>query len=229
MTLETLLNYKNFYGRRTGKRLSKTLRSSLDTVLPTICFTVGEEDINPANLFDKPYTKYALEIGFGQGDNLLNQAINNPDTGYLGVDLFMNGLANITHQTAKKNLPNIRLGGLDGRVVLEKMAPASLHQIFVLFSDPWPKNKQHKRRMITADFIKLAATKLVPNGQLILASDHPDYKLWIAKEIEKQSVLKTIKIYDTAIERPAFIEMTKYEIRGLRLGDTALYFVLDKN
>lgn len=222
-----MLDYRNFYGRRQGKRLSTRLRKSLEEDLPKICFELQDgEVLDPATLFDKKITSYALEIGFGQGDNLLNQAASNPDRGYIGVDLFMNGLAHISAETTERKLNNIKLAGLDGRAVLEAMKPKSLAQIFVLFADPWPKKRHHKRRMITPEFIEAAAQKLAPGGQLILASDHPDYKVWIGEQIEMQKALKLEKVYDTAHERPDFIEVTKYERRGLRLGDTALYFIL---
>lgn len=197
--------------------------------MPKICFELQDDKVlDPSALFDDKVASYALEIGFGQGDNLINQATHNPARGYIGVDLFMNGLAHISAEATELGLSNIRLGAIDGRLVLAALKPASLTQIFVLFADPWPKKRHHKRRIITPDFIELAAQKLTPEGQLIIASDHPGYKVWIGEQIERQKALKLEKIYDTAQERPDFIQETKYEKRGLRLGDTALYFMLKK-
>lgn len=224
-----LLDYRNFYGRRQGKKLSGRLQKSLDENLPKIYLALEDEQVlDPAAVFDAKVSSYALEIGFGLGDNLLNQAIRMPNRGYIGVDLFMNGLAKIAAEAEEKLLTNIRLIGRDGRAVLEAMKPASLSQIFILFADPWPKRRHFKRRIITSELIERAAQKLTPGGELILASDHPDYKVWIAKQIENQQALELEKVYDTAIERPDFIEVTKYESRGLQLGDTALYFRLKK-
>jgi tRNA (guanine-N7-)-methyltransferase len=117
-----------------------------------------------------------LEIGMGNGLALLERAKANPDGFYIGSEIYLNGLEVLARELEKKDAPeNVRLLAEDGREVLERVPAGSLRRVLVLFPDPWPKAKHHKRRIVQAGLLDGAAKALQPGGELWVVTDWPSY------------------------------------------------------
>lgn len=217
----------HFYGRRLGRPLRNLKRELVSDLLPQLHIHMDMPDsFHPKDFFEKPYPSYALEIGFGGGENLCHQAQENPEIGFIGLDPFMNGVASLLQHIHENNISNIRLAPLDARPFLNKLENNSLNRIFVLFLDPWPKKRHHKRRLVTSSFIEQCAQKLTPDGELILATDHKDYENWMREAIANQKSLQLAKEFNTEESRPDFIPRTRYESKALEQNRFATYFSL---
>ncbi|MBU6339330.1 MAG: tRNA (guanosine(46)-N7)-methyltransferase TrmB [Rickettsiales bacterium] len=124
-----------------------------------------------------------LEIGFGFGDFLFNQAKNNPDTLFIGAEPHLNGIVNLLSKLEAEPLKNIRIFKHDIRVLLEKLPDEFFDEIYILFPDPWPKSKHFKRRLINSNFLDFLSKKIKKHGKLTIATDHDSYKTWILSAI----------------------------------------------
>ena len=134
----------------------------------------------PAEPFDPsslaPETRETwLEIGFGGGEHLAAQAKANPDVLLLGAEPFLNGVASTLRHVDAMELTNVRLHAGDARDLLAALPDASVSRLFLLFPDPWPKTRHHKRRLVSSDFAAEAARVLAPGGLLRFATDWADY------------------------------------------------------
>ncbi|MEM1105699.1 MAG: tRNA (guanosine(46)-N7)-methyltransferase TrmB [Pseudomonadota bacterium] len=116
-----------------------------------------------------------LEIGFGGGEHLVHQALANRDVGLIGCEPFVDGMAKALSAIDGQGAANIRLHMDDARPVLAGLAPGSLERVFLLFPDPWPKVRQHKRRLVQPGFLDLLAAALAPGGQVRFATDVRSY------------------------------------------------------
>ncbi len=135
--------------------------------------------LDPKKLFPAVPTTMALEIGFGGGEHLAYQAHNRPDAGFLGVEPYVNGVASLLHHIEERRIANVRIFQDDARLLLNALTDDSLDQAFILFPDPWPKSRHHKRRVINSTTIRGLADKLKSGGELRIATDHPGYLHWI--------------------------------------------------
>ncbi len=125
---------------------------------------------------EKPAPPLVVEIGSGTGDVLLDAARRHPDTAYLGIEVYLPGVATTLIRAAREHLTNVRLLSAEALAVLRSALPeASVAQLWVFFPDPWPKVRHHKRRLVGAAFLDAAARVLRPAGVLRLATDWDDY------------------------------------------------------
>ena len=97
------------------------------------------------------FDRYVLEIGFGASEHLIGQAKANPDTGFLGIEPFLNGVAKALRGIEEHSLSNVRVKRSDARDELSRMPDASFDTVFLLFPDPWPKARHAKRRFVQPD------------------------------------------------------------------------------
>jgi tRNA (guanine-N7-)-methyltransferase len=119
-----------------------------------------------------------VEIGSGTGDAVVQAALSRPGTNFLAVEVYATGLAATVTKIVRHNLTNVRLVHADAVQVLEHMlGPESIAELWIFFSDPWHKNRHHKRRLVNRAFAELAASRLVPGGTLRLATDWADYAI----------------------------------------------------
>ena len=132
--------------------------------------------------FDGVKQDYALEIGFGGGEHLAARAKAAPDIGFIGCEPFLNGVAKlllaIIEASEADNLRNIIVHDDDARDVLDALPDASLGTIYLLYPDPWPKKRHHKRRFISAANLQQIFRVLRPGGAFLVASDIADYLNW---------------------------------------------------
>ncbi|OED45682.1 tRNA (guanosine(46)-N7)-methyltransferase TrmB [Rickettsiales bacterium (ex Bugula neritina AB1)] len=127
------------------------------------------------NLPSLDFKNYHLEIGFGNGEMLLNNSILNKEICYLGVDVYKNGINKVLKGIEKNQLKNLYIYEMDVRELLEKISEKFFSQIYIFFPDPWPKKKQKKRRLINESFAKILDKKLKISGKILFSSDHKDY------------------------------------------------------
>ncbi len=119
-----------------------------------------------------------LEIGFGGGEHLVAQAMAHPEQRFIGVEPFLNGVGSCLRHIEESGITNVRIHMGDARDVLTRLPDASLDRIYILFPDPWPKTRHHKRRLIQTDFIAALARVLKPGGEVRYATDWAHYAAW---------------------------------------------------
>lgn len=166
----------HFYGRRKGRPLRSKRLQSLEQdqlIIPELSAVT-----HPRDLFDKPYKSYALEIGFGNGEHVVQQAVRDTETGFIGCEAFMNGVTACLMDAQQRNANNVRIWPDDALLLLPKIQPESLNTIYLLFSDPWPKTKHHKRRFVQKETAALMAGLLVRGGMLRIATDDHNLAQW---------------------------------------------------
>lgn len=204
---------RTLHGRRRGKKLRAGQQSLLDTLLPRLAVTLPaapivtpEGDvaesavkIDLARLFggSLPPGGIWLEVGFGAGEHLAWQAERNPDTGLIGCEPFVNGLAKCLAHVERSGVTNIRLFNDDARFVMAALPPGSLSRVFVLFPDPWPKTRHHKRRFVQRRNLDTLARLMRSGAELRLATDDPSYLPWMVEHA------CTHPAFEWLAERPA--------------------------
>ena len=126
-----------------------------------------------------------LEIGFGGGEHLVAQATAHPNTRFIGVEPFLNGVASCLRHIEEANAQNIRLHNGDARDVIARLPDASLDRVYILFPDPWPKARHHKRRLIQAEFLDELARVMKPGAELRFATDWANYASWTLEQVTR--------------------------------------------
>jgi len=168
-----------FFGRRRGKRLRPQQLAAIETLLPKLKLNLAAaapDDIRL--LFDRPVGDVRLEIGFGGGEHLLAQLKRHPDTGFLGVEPFVNGMAKLISALEGTLPPNLRLHDDDATQLLDWLPSASLSGIDLFYPDPWPKKRHWKRRFVNRANLDRFARVLKPGGRFRFASDIDSYVNW---------------------------------------------------
>jgi tRNA (guanine-N7-)-methyltransferase len=175
----------NSFGRRRGRKLRAGRAALLDSLLPRLRIALDADDapIAPATLFATTPQAVWLEIGFGAGEHLAWQAEHHPALGLIGCEPYVNGVVALLARVAALGLDNIRIWPDDARHLLARLAPASIARAFILFPDPWPKARHHKRRLIQTPFLDALARVLAPGAELRVASDDRDYLDWILARV----------------------------------------------
>ena len=165
-----------------------------------------------------------LEIGSGMGEATAQIALNNLDTGYVAVEMHKPGLAALLLLIMEKQISNIKMIREDATYLLANFIPdGSLDGIHLLFPDPWPKNRQHKRRIVQDDFIELIARKLKPKAFIHIATDWQPYAQWIKTKFDNNS-----QFSGGIVARPSWRVLSKFEGQGLRKGHTVTDFRYEK-
>ncbi len=163
------------------------------------------------------YARSVLEIGFGMGQATAHIAALMPDTLFIGCEVHEAGVGALLKLIGELQLTNLRIVRHDAVEVLHRMIAAeSLDGIHIFFPDPWPKKRHHKRRLIQPEFVRHLATRLRPGGYLHLATDWQPYAEQMLAVLRAQPLLaNTAPDY---APRPDYRPLTKFELRGLRLG-----------
>jgi tRNA (guanine-N7-)-methyltransferase len=168
-----------FFGRRKGKPLRERQAQHLETLLPELKVDLSAPA--PADLTtlyeDKP-ARIRLEIGFGGGEHLIHRALEEKDTGFIGVEPFVNSMAKLVGSIEETGARNIRLYDDDATVLLDWLPAASVDHIDLLYPDPWPKKKHWKRRFVSRVNLDRFARVLKPGGRFCFASDIDTYVNW---------------------------------------------------
>ncbi len=217
------------FGRKQGHRLSGPRLELLETVLPGLAVRLpaGEPAgaLDPKALFDVRVADVWLEIGFGAGHHLADQAQRHPAIGFIGAEPFVNGVAALVARTSQAGLRNVRVFQDDVRPLLAHVAEASLGRVFVLFPDPWPKARHHKRRLISRDTLDLLARVMADGAELRFASDHAEYAGWaLARAIAHPAFMWTAERASDWRTRPEGSIETRYEAKARAAGRQPFFF-----
>ena len=160
-----------------------------------------------------------LEIGFGNGEQLLWAAQHEQDKNFVGIEVHRPGVGRLMNALALHNVDNVRLYNHDAVELLDRaIAPASLTEARIYFPDPWPKKRQHKRRLIQPDFSELLAARVATSGRLHLATDWADYAQQMLAVLDHSTQWRNLAGAAQFVARPAWRTETHFERRGRKLG-----------
>ena len=183
-----------------------------------------KSELNLNQIFPEK-TKVIMEIGSGMGEATAQIAKANPEVGYVAVEMHSPGLAALLILITQMELENIRLIREDATYLLANHIPDnSLDGIHLLFPDPWPKNRQHKRRIVQSEFIEMVGRKLKPGGFIHIATDWQPYADWIKVRFDKSGCFS-----GGVVDRPSWRVLSKFEGQGLRKGHQVTDFKYTKN
>lgn len=211
---------RRVYGRRRGRPLRQGRLQLKDRLLPRLAIALPERGpLDPAALFSPGPAAVWLEIGFGAGEHLAAQAELHPDIGMIGCEVFENGVARLVAEIARRDLRNIRIYPDDARALLDALAPASLGRVFILFPDPWPKQRHHKRRLVAPATLDRLAILMMPGAELLLASDDHDYVAWMLEHATAHPAFRWLaRCPGDWRERPPDWPPTRYEEKARAAG-----------
>jgi tRNA (guanine-N7-)-methyltransferase len=218
--------HRRIYGRRRGRPLRAGRQQAVENLLPelAIALPAGDGMVDPGAVFWPPPTAIWLEIGFGAGEHLADQAERNPDIGFIGVEVFENGVARLIGEIAHRGLRNIRIFADDARLLLDRLPPSSLARVFILFPDPWPKLRHHKRRLVATTTLDRLAVLMPPAAELRLATDDRSYLAWMLEHLTAHPAFTWIaRRPDDWRKRPADWPATRYEGKALAAGRTPAF------
>ncbi len=199
-------------------RITPAQQRALATLWPKYGVEYAEQPLALRALFgrDAPVT---LEIGFGNGENLAALARANPARNYLGIEVHRPGVGRLLLALEAQQLGNVRLICHDAVEVLERqIEPGSLAEILILFPDPWPKKRHHKRRLVQTPFVALLTRALAAGGVVRLATDWQPYALEMLALLGAAPQLINLDPGGAFVARPAERPPTRFEQRGARLG-----------
>lgn len=170
-----------------------------------------------------------LEIGFGNGGQLLHSALVDVDKNFIGVEVHRPGVGRLMNGLAEANADNVRIYQHDAVDVLRnEIAAGALAEVRIYFPDPWHKKRHHKRRLVQPDFLALLASRIVPGGRLHLATDWADYAEHMQQVLADSPQWRLDGRHADAGERPVWRIETHFERRGLRLGHGVWDFVHER-
>lgn len=223
------LRDRRLYGRRKGRPLRDKLERLVAERLPDYAFALPEDGspLDPRTLFAQRPERIWLEIGFGGGEHLAWQAAQNPGVGLIGSEIFLNGIATALRAIEEQGLRNVRLYPDDARPLLEHLTEASLDRVFILFPDPWPKARHHKRRLVNDETLDQLARLLRPGGELRLATDDEDYLAWMLDHLwrHRADFRWTAKTAGDWRRRPPDWPETRYEAKAKDAGRPGTYLI----
>ncbi len=216
---------RRLFGRRKGRPLRPQRQNLLDTLLHEL--TIDVEEIGLCKNLGR---ELCIEIGFGSGEHLIWQAQNNSKNFFIGSEVYINGISRLLLDINEKSLKNIRLWIDDGRLLLEALPNESVDVIYILFPDPWPKTRHHKRRIIGPSTVYELARVLKPGGILRTATDVSEYKTWMLQHILNcgEFSWEARRPIDW-LERPIDWPVTRYEIKALGSNRNCAYFSFKRN
>ena len=224
----SLRPHRNFYGRLKGKALKDSQKRYLEEDLAALSPGSVSWQSNPDRV---PLDLNAvfggrpvwLEIGFGGGEHLVHQARANSDIGIIGAEPYINGVAMLLGKIRRAGVSNLAVHPGDARDLMDVLPPASIARAFLLYPDPWPKARHHRRRFVTPEHLGPLARVLQPGAMLRVATDIPDYVRQTLEEVPGQG-------FEWLAKRPADWRepwdvwlSTRYAQKALREGRVPHY------
>jgi tRNA (guanine-N7-)-methyltransferase len=205
------------YVLRSG-RTTPAQERAIERLWPRYGLEFAPAPLDFAQVFGRSAPR-VLEIGFGDGDTLVEQAAAAPDTDWIGVEVHRPGIGHCLLRAEALGIGNLRVIAHDAVEVLERQVPAgSLDRINLYFPDPWPKKRHHKRRLVQPAFLALAAAALEEGGTLRIATDWSNYAEHIDDAIAASARFTVAERREHAGDRPLDRPVTRFERRGLRHG-----------
>lgn len=202
-----------FYGRRKGHALRRHHSALMDDLLPRL-------RVNLADPLAGLAAPRWLEIGFGGGEHLAHQASLHPGVNFIGAEPFVNGVAKLLALIEARGLTNIRIHDGDARDLIDSLPASSLARIYLLYPDPWPKARHHKRRLVSSQTLREFHRILQPGGSFLFASDIDDYVAWTRDHVAAHGGFR--EEGDPSRPFADWIE-TRYEAKARREGRPTAY------
>ncbi|MFL6797177.1 MAG: tRNA (guanosine(46)-N7)-methyltransferase TrmB [Xanthobacteraceae bacterium] len=214
-----------FFGRRKGHPLRPHQAALLHSLLPGLALDLASPSPgNLGELFPQAVEQVVLEIGFGGGEHMIAQALQQPRIGFIGVEPFVNGMAKALAAIEEAKLTNIRLHAGDATVLLAWLPTASLQRVDLLYPDPWPKRRHWKRRFIQDHTVAAFARILAAGGEFRFATDMPDYAAWTLVRMLRSPAFTWSAERAEDWRRPwAGFAETRYEAKAKRAGRAPCY------
>jgi tRNA (guanine-N7-)-methyltransferase len=220
--------HRNFYGRLKGKALKQSQKTYLDEDLAALSPGAVSWEDNPerlpldlARLFGG--REVWLEIGFGGGEHMVHQAAANPEVGIIGAEPYINGVAMLLGKIRRAGVENLAVHPGDARDLMDVLPEASIARAFLLYPDPWPKKRHHRRRFVTREHLEPLHRVMAPGAVLRVATDIPDYVRQTLEEVPRAG-------FTWLAERPEDWRApwddwlsTRYEQKALREGRVPHY------
>jgi tRNA (guanine-N7-)-methyltransferase len=218
--------HSRLYGRRRGRPLRPGQRRLTETLLPKLAIPLPPTGrLDPVTLFPQRPSAVWLEIGFGGGEHLVEQAERHPDIGFLGCEVFENGIAKLLGELDRRRLGNVRLFTEDARLLIAALAPRSIGRAFILFPDPWPKQRHHKRRLVAPATLDRLAEIMPAGAELRLATDEPGYLAWMLEHATAHpDFVWLARRPGDWRERPLDWPPTRYEQKARAAGRVPVFF-----
>lgn len=227
--------WRNFYGRRHGKKLRKGQAGLVDTRLAELAPPgVGWRE-NPDRDFLDLLTLYPdarevwLEIGFGGGEHMLAQAEATPDVQIIGAEPFINGVAKLLAAIERSGVTNVAVTDADARDVMDVLPDGSIARAFLLYPDPWPKTRHHKRRFMNPAQLTQLARVMAPGAELRVATDIEDYVRHSLEAVDRDPHFVWTAERPSDWREPwAGWPGTRYEAKALREGRRPHYLTFQR-
>jgi tRNA (guanine-N7-)-methyltransferase len=221
---------RRFFGRRKGHKLRVHQLDLIEQLLPRLALDIdgpngASKPSDLADRFGRPVDDVRLEIGFGGGEHLIAEARAFPNTGFIGCEPYVNGMAKILAQIETHNIANIRLFAGDAAELLAWAPPLSLVRIDLIHPDPWPKRRHWKRRFVQDATVAAMARILKPSGEFRFVSDIEDYGAWTLAHLLRSPDFDWTaqRAADWRLPWPDYT-MTRYGRKAEREGRKAAYF-----
>jgi len=220
--------HRNFYGRRKGHSLKDSQERYLAEDLAALSPGAVSWDENPdrtpldlkARFGARPIW---LEIGFGGGEHLVHQAANNPDVAIIGCEPYINGVAMLLGKIRAAEVSNLAVFPGDARDLFDVLPDGSIDKAFLLYPDPWPKSRHHRRRFVTEEHLAPLSRVMAHGSEFRVATDIPDYVRQTLQEVPRFG-------FEWQAERPSDWGVpwqdwlsTRYEQKALREGRVPHY------
>ncbi|ODT60821.1 MULTISPECIES: tRNA (guanosine(46)-N7)-methyltransferase TrmB [Paracoccus] len=212
--------HRNFYGRRHGKTLRQSQKGYLSEDLGDLRPRGITVEDNPARATVDPQVIFGndnpvwLEVGFGGGEHMVHMAATNPGINIIGCEPYINGVAMLLGKIRAAGVSNVSVHPGDARDLMDVLPDASIQRAFLMYPDPWPKARHHRRRFVTPEHLLPLARVMQPGGIFRVASDIPDYIRQTREEVPPAGFEM---IDDTPVAWGDWIS-TRYERKALREG-----------
>ena len=180
MQLQFLPSFVKRKGRITRKQ-THSLRSLSE-------FSV--KSIQEVEDFSKHFDKCYLEIGFGNAENIIFQAINNPSYLFIGSEVYMSGIGTLVSSIKENNINNIKIFSDDIRMLLDQSPKKVFDSVIIICPDPWPKEKHHKRRLINKSFLEMVHDFMKDDSNIYISTDWENYAESISELFVKNKLFK---------------------------------------
>ena len=202
------------YGRRKGPKLSARQAGLRRTLLTKLSFTPGDD---PRRQFPNSVREVWLEVGFGAGEHIVWQAEHRSDVGLIGAEPYEMGVAKLLTKLEDKPLANIKIYEGDGRELIAALPDSFLDRFFLLFPDPWPKTRHHKRRFLQMAMLDELARVLKPGGELRFATDDKSYLPYALERLLAHPRFEWLANGPKDwLSRPADWPPTRYETKAIK-------------
>ena len=215
-------DFYRFYGRRIAKKLSDKSIDSINYYFKSSSF--DEEIINSFNerrslKIDKKFQRITLEVGFGNGEFLINQSNLNKDSLFIGCEVYLNGFSKVLNKINDRQINNIKICSINFIYLIQVLTNETIDQIYFINPDPWPKARHNKRRVINIENLNLMASKLKKNCSIIVTTDSLDYYEYIVSIFKNKDLIFRNMEYEELKTSDKLYGISSYQRKAINRND----------